>query len=408
MTLRVLHVLDHSIPLHSGYTFRTLAILQEQRRLGWETFQLTSSKHYGAKAEVEEIDGYRFYRTQSAGGAWRNAPLLAHWAVISDTQHRLEQVIEETHPDIVHAHSPCLNGIAALRAARGRRIPVVYEMRASWEDAAVDHGTTTEGSLRYRLSRALETWTLKHADAVTTICEGLRRDIRSRGIQADRVTVIPNAVNPEDFPVIKQADSTIRAKFGLTPADFTLGFIGSFYGYEGLDLLLDAIPSIIEFSPTTRVLLVGGGFEEDRLRQRAARLGIAERVIFAGRVPHADVARYYSVIDLLVYPRKRMRLTETVTPLKPLEAMAQGRLMIASDVGGHQELIEDGVTGLLFPADDSRALAAAVKKMLDSRDRWQEMREAGRCNVETDRNWRASVHRYEAAYGAAVTQQRSR
>jgi PEP-CTERM/exosortase A-associated glycosyltransferase len=402
MTLRILHVLDHSIPLHSGYTFRTLAILQEQRKLGWETFQLTSSKHYDAKADEEEVDGYRFFRTRIPGGGWRVVPVLNQWAVISDTQHRVQQIIKEIRPDIVHAHSPCLNGIAALRATRSRGIPVVYEMRASWEDAAVDHGTTTEGSLRYKLSRALETWTLKRVDAVTTICEGLRSDIQSRGIQAERVTVIPNAVNPEDFPVITQTDADIRARLGLAPDDFTLGFIGSFYGYEGLDLLLDAVPSILQFAAKARVLLVGGGYEDERLKQQAARLGIGDRVIFAGRVPHDDVARYYSVIDLLVYPRKRMRLTETVTPLKPLEAMAQGRLIVASDVGGHRELIEDGITGYLFPADDSFALTAAVRKVLDSRDRWQQMREMGRRNVETARNWRASVDRYRNVYSSVL------
>ena len=182
MTLRVLHVLDHSVPLHSGYAFRTLAILAEQRKMGWTTLQLTSSKHYGSSADVEDVDGYRFYRTNVPQTGWRAHPILSQVAVIQDTQSRLEQVIEETSPDLIHAHSPCLNGIAALRAARRNRIPVVYEMRASWEDAAVDHGSTAEGSLRYRVSRQLETGVLRRAGAVTTICEGLRQDIVGRGI----------------------------------------------------------------------------------------------------------------------------------------------------------------------------------------------------------------------------------
>ena len=286
--------------------------------------------------------------------------MLNQWAVIDDTRRRIEQVAERTRPDILHAHSPCLNGIAALQAGRKLGIPVVYEMRASWEDAAVDHGTTQEGSLRYRLSRALETWTLRRAEAVTTICEGLRKDILARGIPAERVTVIPNAVNPEAFPLIGAPDPELEARLGLGDA-FTLGFIGSFYGYEGLDTLLEAMPAILEFEPGARVLLVGGGLEEERLKAQAAALGIADRVVFTGRVPHAEVTRYYSLVDLLVFPRKSIRLTETVTPLKPLEAMAQGRLLIASDVGGHRELIRDGVTGRLFRPDDPAALAAAVR-----------------------------------------------
>lgn len=399
MSLRILHVLDHSVPLHSGYSFRTLAILREQRRLGWETLQLTTPKHYGSTADEEDVEGLRYYRTRVPPGGWRTAPVLNQWAIVHDTWRRLGQIARRTRPDILHAHSPCMNGIAALQVGRDLGIPVVYEMRASWEDAAVDHGTTTQGSLRYRLSRSLETWTLRSADAVTTICDGLRRDILSRGIPASKVTVIPNAVSPEAFPVIESEDLRLKMQYGLC-GTFTLGFVGSFYGYEGLDTLIDALPSILEFQPEARVLLVGGGFEEARLRAQARGLGIADRVQFAGRVPHDQVVRYYGVMDLMVYPRKSIRLTETVTPLKPLEAMAQGRLLIASDVGGHRELIVDGVTGFLFPPDRPDALAGAVRRVLEGRDRWESVRAAGRHWVETERNWQKSVARYEAVYDA--------
>jgi PEP-CTERM/exosortase A-associated glycosyltransferase len=405
MTLKVLHVLDHSAPLHSGYTFRTLAILKEQRRLGWATVQLTSSKHYGATADEEDAEGFHFYRTRVPSGGWRSKPIVNQWAVIHDTQRRLEQVAGQVQPDILHAHSPCLNGIAAIRAGRRLGLPVVYEMRASWEDAAVDHGTTTEGSLRYRLSRALETWTLERADAITTICEGLRADILTRGIPTERVTVIPNAVNPDDFPLLTGRDGGLARQFGFDDA-FVLGFIGSFYGYEGLDLLLDAVPQILEFEPRARVLLVGGGPEEERLKSQAVRLGITDKVVFTGRVPHRDVNRYYSVVDLLAFPRKSMRLTETVTPLKPLEAMAQGRLLIASDVGGHRELIEDGVTGRLFRPDDPAAIARSVREMLAARARWEEIRANGRRFVEQQRNWRNSVARYAPIYDALAPRTR--
>jgi len=400
MSLKVLHILDHSIPLHSGYTFRTLAILKEQRRLGWETLQLTSTKHYGATADEEDVDGFHFFRTRVTAGGWRDRPLLNQWAVIHDTALRIEQVIASERPDLLHAHSPCLNGIAALRVARRTGLPVVYEMRASWEDAAVDHGTTTEGSPRYRLSRALETWTLKRADAVTTICEGLRTDIVGRGIPADRVTVIPNAVNPEEFPLLDAPDDALAERLGLTES-VVLGFIGSFYGYEGLDTLLDSMPRVLQSEPRARILLVGGGVEEERLKAQAVRLGIADKVVFTGRVPHREVSRYYSLIDLLVFPRKSMRLTETVTPLKPLEAMAQGRLVIASDVGGHRELIEHGVTGHLFRPGDPEALAEAARMVLADGGRWTEIKAAGRRFVEQQRNWRASVGRYAAVYDAA-------
>ena len=196
--MRVLHVLDHSIPLHSGYTFRTLALLREQRRLGWETFHLTSPKHIAPSGPEETVDGWHFYRT-GAGSAPARLPGLAEWALMKQVHSRLLEVARTVQPDILHAHSPVLNAIPALRVGRALGIPVVYEVRAFWEDAAVDHGTTSEGSLRYRLTRRMETYALRRADHVFTICEGLRNDIVARGIAPEKVTVIPNAVDIDNF-----------------------------------------------------------------------------------------------------------------------------------------------------------------------------------------------------------------
>lgn len=393
--MRIVHVLDHSIPLHSGYTFRTAAILREQRRLGWETWHVTSPKHTAPGPGEEMVDGLLFHRTRSSPV---RLPVLGELGLMHALECRLEAVAREVRPDVLHAHSPALNAVPAIAVGRRLGIPVVYEVRAFWEDAAVDHGTSREGGLRYRLTRALETWALRRADQVTTICEGLRADIVARGIPADRVTVIPNAVDPERFRFGEADDPDLRSRLGLEGCR-VLGFIGSFYAYEGLRLLLDAFPRILAQAPDTRILLVGGGFEADRLAERAVELGVAEHVVFPGRVPHDEVQRYYGLVDLLVYPRLSMRLTELVTPLKPLEAMAQGRLLVASDVGGHRELIRDGETGWLFRAGDPTSLAAAVLRAFAASGDWVRMREAGRRFVETERNWAASVGRYRAVYG---------
>jgi PEP-CTERM/exosortase A-associated glycosyltransferase len=245
--------------------------------------------------------------------------------------------------------------------------------------------------------RALETQALKRADHVTTICEGLRQDIVGRGIPAQRVTVIPNAVDAASFQVGGVADEELKARLGLAGRT-VVGFIGSFYAYEGLDLLLDALPSILGALPDVRVLLVGGGPQDAALQARAAALGVADKVVFAGRVPHAAVNRYYDLVDVLAYPRHSMRLTELVTPLKPLEAMAQGRLLVASDVGGHRELIEHGRTGILFRAGDRDALAAAVVGLVRDRASWPRLRAAGRRFVESERTWKRSVTRYREVY----------
>lgn len=400
--MRVLHVLDHSIPLHSGYSFRTRAILEQQRRRGWETLQLTGPKHNleSPAGDEETVDGFRFFRTQPPRAPWSRLPVVSQWAIVRALRGRLLEVARAQRPDILHAHSPVLNALAALSVGRALNIPVVYEVRAFWEDAAADHGTAREGGPRYRLTRALETYALKRAHAVTTICEGLRRDIIGRGVAPDKVTVIPNAVDVDRFSTDHVRDDQLAATLDLA-GKRVLGFIGSFYAYEGLPLLLEALPRV-RADAEVRLLLVGGGPDEARLKQRARELGISPRVVFVGRVPHEQVARYYSLVDVFVYPRYSMRLTELVTPLKPLEAMAQGRLVVASDVGGHRELIRDGETGVLFRAGDAASLASQVSELLARPQQWPVIRAAARRFVEVERNWSASVARYEQVYGRLV------
>jgi len=401
MILRVLHILDHSVPLHSGYTFRTLAILREQRALGWETFHLTSPKHHGATADEEEVDGLRFYRTRWMPRRLQTIPALREFGLMRALEQRIEEVVSHVKPHLIHAHSPVLNAIPALRVGRRHRLPVVYEVRAFWEDAAVDHGTAREWGVRYRLSRALETYALKRADAVACICEGLRNDIIARGVSPKRITIIPNAVDIDKFGVRSEVDGPLKKRLGLEDA-VVFGFLGSFYAYEGLGLLLDALPRILDAEPRARVLLVGGGSQETALRAQALRLGIADKVIFAGRVPHGEVGQYYDLVDVLVYPRLKMRLTDLVTPLKPLEAMAQGRLLIASNVGGHRELIQDNVNGFLFEAGSIAALTETILEVLAHRERWHAVKVRAREFVERDRNWRQSVARYRSVYDDAV------
>ncbi|MFV1973379.1 MAG: TIGR04063 family PEP-CTERM/XrtA system glycosyltransferase [Thiohalobacterales bacterium] len=399
--MRILHVLDHSIPLHSGYTFRTRAIIEQQRAMGWETFHVTGPKQGTTAAQAEEVDGLLFYRTPPLAGLLAGLPVINQLAVISRLEQTLRRIIGEIKPDILHAHSPGLNGVAALRAGARFGLPVVYEVRAFWEDAAVDHGTSKEWGTRYRLTRRLETYVLERADAVTTICEGLRSDIVDRGIPAHKVTVIPNAVDAERFSMNGQADPELQARLGLS-GKTVLGFIGSFYAYEGLTLLLEALPGVLHKLPDVRVLLVGGGPQDSFLRERVDELGLGEAVVFTGRVPHDSVQTYYDLIDVFVYPRLPMRLTDLVTPLKPLEAMAQGRLVLASDVGGHRELIRPGVNGELFRAGDAADLTTAILELLRNRVRWQTLHENGRHFVESERTWPRSVARYKDVYAGVL------
>ncbi|OAN58865.1 TIGR04063 family PEP-CTERM/XrtA system glycosyltransferase [Sphingomonas sp. TDK1] len=392
--MRVLHLLDHGLPLHSGYAFRTRAILKAELARGWEVAAVTGPRHGPAPASEETIDGLRFYRTRPVA---QRLPGLGEWREIDAFARRVHQVVRRFQPDVLHAHSPVLCALAGIRVRRWTGVPLLYEIRAFWEDAAVGNGTGREGSLRYRITKALETHAVRRANAVAVICDGLRGDLIGRGIDPGKIVVSPNGVDMGMFGEPLPHDGALAAELGLRGAE-TIGFIGSFYDYEGLDVLLAAMPALVAARPAMHLLLVGGGPAEPALRAQAAASPVADRIHFLGRVPHDAVERYYSLIDVLVYPRKKMRLTDLVTPLKPLEAMAQQRLVAASDVGGHRELIADGDTGTLFTADDPAALASAVAKIFGVRDQWDARKKRARAYIEAERNWSVNIAVYDGVY----------
>lgn len=392
--MRILHILDHGLPLQSGYTFRTRAILKAQMARGFAVAAVTGPRHGEAAAERETVDGIDFHRT----AAPRPQPSpFGELREVSAFARRIGQVVRDFQPDILHAHSPVLDALAARRVSRRYHVPLLYEIRAFWEDAAVGNETGIEGSWRYRATRALETRMVKKADGVAVICEGLRSDLVARGIDPARIMISPNGVDMTLFGDPVPYDAALAQKLGIA-GDEVIGFIGSFYAYEGLADLIAAMPRLVCARPKMKLVLVGGGPCEDALRAQAAASDVADHILFIGRVPHQQVERYYSIIDVLVYPRKRMRLTDLVTPLKPLEAMAQGRLVAASDVGGHRELIRDGDTGTLFAPDDPKAMARAISSLFADRETWPARRARARSFVQAERNWANNVARYEPVY----------
>lgn len=395
---RVLHVLDHSLPLHSGYTFRTRAILKAQQGHGLEVRGITGQRHNleaSAAPSSEEADGLIFHRTP---GTPAGPPPLRELGEIEALDAAIHALAQDWRPDIIHAHSPALCGAAASRAARALGIPFVYEIRAFWEDAAVGNLSGTEGNLKYRLTRALETRVVQQADAVFTICHGLKDDLVARGIPAERIAIMPNGVDLELFGEPVSRDENLARDLGLAHGAPVIGYIGSFYAYEGVDDLIAAMPLLRRSHPGARLLLVGAGPMDAAWRAAAAALPDPDAVIFTGRVPHTEVERYYALIDVLAYPRKGQRLTDLVTPLKPLEAMAQRRLVAASSVGGHRELITDGETGTLFAPDNPAACAAALARLIDARGEWEAIKDRAVTHVRTRHDWAANARDYLSVY----------
>lgn len=395
---RVLHLLDHSLPLHSGYAFRTRAIMTAQQAQGLEVRGITGLRHTADGPATEHVDGLTFHRTP---GAATGPAGMREWREIGALAQAVIDLADEWRPDVLHAHSPALCGMAGLKAAKALGVPLVYEIRAFWEDAAIGNGTGREGSLKFRLTRELENHVVAGADAVMTICHGLRDDLIARGFPPGKVGIMPNGVDLTLFGDPPPRDDALARELKLDHGP-VIGFIGSFYDYEGLDDLIAAMPDLVCDEPQARLLLVGGGPMEAVLKAQAEASPAASAIRFVGRVPHSEVERYYSLCDVMAYPRKRSRLTDLVTPLKPLEAMAQGRIVAASDVGGHRELVTDGLTGVLFPADDPAACATAIVALLACKSEWPAMRSVARAHVATHHDWARNASRYQAVYQALL------
>ena len=401
MTMQtILHVMDHSLPVQDGYSFRSLNILKSQKKMGLAPVATTSPRHEAslgnsaAPIDREHIEGLVFYRSGKL--SWNAPPILREVSTMRLLHKRLREVMDTERPNLLHVHSPVLNVLPALFAARKRNAPVAYEIRAFWEDAGVDQGSYKEWGIKYRFVRWLETLACNKVDQIFTICEGLKADLVKRGIEAHKIQVVPNAIVPEDF--IPQAKNrSLAEKWGVVNT-FVFGFIGSFYHYEGLDLLIQAAAKLAGTGISFKLLLIGGGEQKNALERQVRDAGLSDRIIFTGRVPHDQVPGMYSLLDVLVLPRKRIRLTETVTPLKPLEAMAMKKAIVASDVGGHRELIQDGVTGVLYKAEDVEALVASIRQLIEQGERREMLAENGFHWAVQERTWEKNAQIYRQMY----------
>lgn len=394
--MAVLHIVQFALPeISSGYTIRTAALLKEQQRLGLDPIVLTSPRHPGAaNAVVERVMHYRSGPEPTTRLVW-----LRDRARVRALTRRIQDIAKERGDvKLLHAHSPVLCGMAALRAGRALGFPVVYEVRGLWEEAM------PRRSLRYRLARAMETRVCRQASAVVAICQGLKREFVSRGIPEAKIHLIPNGVDSEQFQPVA-ADPHWRAERGLNTGPLLL-YLGALRDYEGVDLLVDALPRITDRFPAVRLVVVGDGDARQGLAERVR--GMGDSVVLLPPVPHAEVRRFYAAANVVVYPRRSTRATELVTPLKPLEAMAMGKAIVASDVGGLRELLADGETARLFSAGSAAALAEAIIELLGDDSLRSRLGETARRVACEHRDWHIIVPRYRDVYAAATASARPR
>ena len=395
--MKVLHILEYSRPNISGYSLRSDAIIRHQRKIGIITNQLTSQRYQDFKALEEDVDGVVYQRTEKSTSFLTKIPFINYLLHINHLAKQIEKSVLADKPDIIQAHSPMFNALAAVKVGKKYNIPVTYEVRALWEDAAVDTGKTKEGSFKYRMIKAIEQSAFVKVDAVSCICQGLKGDLIKRNIPEDKIFITPNAVDIQNFTPSYKPDAELVYSLALQNKK-VLAFVGTFFKYEGLSYAIDAMKIISQTREDIHLLLVGAGNETDALKQQVQQANLSAFVTFVGRVPFEQVSRYYSLADLMVFPRESIRLTELVTPLKPLESMAQFKPVLASDIGGHRELIDDGKTGFLFKAGDAKALADKIIETIDDNALLKIVAEQGLTYVKEQRNWLNTAKKYLPVY----------
>lgn len=399
--MKILHVLETSIPNTVGYTVRANEIITHQRRMGLDPVVITSpffvtrDKHVA----LEEFEGTRYYRTNhiplpaSARSKWMS--YIVRMQLLRRYRRAIMEVALKERPDIIHAHSSYTNAYGAMPAARKLGLPLVYEVRTLWGESAVVENGWRRNSLKHRLLWRLELGAMRRVDIVAPIARGIRDELVHRGIPPEKMRIVPNGVDTARFTPQPRNDALAQSR-GLE-GRFVVGFVGSILRLEGLSTLLDAFAICQAQRGSLALVIVGDGPERAALEAQAASLGLVN-VVFAGRVPHGEVASWYSIMDVLVYPRIRAVINERVTPLKPLEAMAQGKVCIGSDVGGITELIEHDRTGVIFRSEDPQSLAGAILGLMDDPARQARLRAAALEYVRTEREWSTLVRRYGELY----------
>ena len=396
---RVLHIVTDALPSTSaGYTVRTQEIAIAQRAAGLDPHVVT---RIGFPVTAGSVDG-RATVTVDGVPYHRLLPWVmpGRMDVLYETHLRhAAQLTERLRPAVLHAASNYANAVIALALRDATQLPVVYEVRGFWEDTWLSRHVGTRDlklSDRYLRTRALETHCMQSADLVATLGEAMRDEILERGVDPDKVIIVPNGVSEEFLQPLPDDQGKLKASLGIRPGEHVVGLVSSLVAHEGIGTLLEAVKILNDRGVRTRALIVGDGPERPALQRQAAALGLD--AIFPGRVPMSQVRAYHAVLDVFVVPRTPDRVCQLVTPLKPVEAMASGLPVVVSGVKALSEIVNDKVTGLLSAPLDPAALADVLSELLDSPDLRAELGANAREWVARDRTWAHNAARYREAY----------
>lgn len=397
---RALHLVTDALPATSaGYTIRTHEIAVAQRAAGLDPhvatrcgYPVTQGRIDGRRLVV--LDGVPYHR-------------LLPWLMPAraDTAADLgldlaAGLTSRIRPAVLHAASNFANARLALALRERYGLPVVYEVRGFWEDTWLSRHPDAEqlaNSEFYQRNRDLETRCMLAADLVVTLGEAMRKEIVARGIAAEKILIVPNAVAAEFLRPLPDG-AALRAALGIDPDEYVVGVVSSLVPHEGIGTLLEATAILRTRRVPARALIVGDGPERAALQRQAADIGLAEAAVFTGRVPAAKVRQFHALLDIFVVPRTSDRVCQLVTPLKPVEAMASGLCVVTSQVKALTEIVKHEVTGMQTVPQDPVSLADCLEHLLYSPDIRRKLGDNAREWAARDRTWAHNAALYRDAY----------
>ena len=356
--MKILHIQYQSLPNISGSSIRSRDILNNQLKIGLKPIVITSP-FQNPKREgdsIEEIDGIKYYRTFSNNNELVKEnqssffiQIKKFFRIISFTI-KVYRIAKKEEVDIIHAHAMFFCAIAGKITSIILKKPLIYEVRSLWEERF--KRTSFLNYFIFSFATFLETICMFLANHIVAINQNLKIELQNRFMLKKRkITIVENAVD---------LDRIITSKNSRT--ELVFGYIGTLSPIEGLDLLISVFKKL---EIPNKLLIFGSGIEKDKLKKLSKG---HSNIIFKGKISNYEIFNAYNQIDIVVNPRKSSFLTNSITPLKTLEAMAYKKLVLASDVGGIKELIKDGKTGILFQSGSHVQLEKALKKILDSYD----------------------------------------
>lgn len=384
----ILCVTHASVPHQTGgYAIRAHGILKSLQNQGVSVVAVTRPGFPdGAMTErsVEVEDEVTYHRLPAPSVTRSHGEIQYMMSFIEP----FKEFFRTQDIGVVHARSTFLIALPALIAARELGLKVLYEVSGLWELVYQDREHESQFLKRSSFAELAETITMQQADQLVVMNDAVREIAIDRGVDSSKIQVAHNAVDVDSFtPLVPPQDDI-----------FTIGYLGSFQDYEGLEDIIDVVKLLQEQETPVRVLMVGDGLGFNPIHARIVNEGLQESVSLTGRVPHSKVREYYEQMDVLVYPRLSTGATETITPLKPFEALALAKPIVVSDVAPLKEIVGENERGLVFESGNIQDFARVILQLQQDRDLGKVLGQAGRTWVVEHRNWGNVVEIFIDAY----------